>query len=79
MTPIACGVRWAKESNSWTCEYVYKHTLKDTDLLSSGYAAGAYPIVELQIAKAVLRLATWLNRLVDGEDLLPEQNLLRVQ
>jgi hypothetical protein len=58
---------WAKESNAWTCDYVYNHLLNNTDLLASGYAEGAYPIVELQISKAALRLGTWLNTLASGD------------
>lgn len=46
---------------------MYSQTWNGTDLLASGYAAGAYSIVELQVSKAALRLGTWLNRLVAGE------------
>lgn len=59
---------WARDSNLWTCEYVYNHNYKfnnETDLESSGYAEGAYPIVKIQLAKAVVRLGTWLNEIVD--------------
>ncbi|KAJ4358227.1 uncharacterized protein N0V89_002807 [Didymosphaeria variabile] len=38
-----------------------------SDLAADGYAAGGVPIVELQISKAALRLATWLNKLVGEE------------
>ncbi|EEQ91180.2 uncharacterized protein BDCG_06300 [Blastomyces dermatitidis ER-3] len=38
----------------------------DTDLLETGYASGAVPIVQSQVSKFALRLATWLNRLVGG-------------
>ncbi|RYO76818.1 hypothetical protein DL766_009815 [Monosporascus sp. MC13-8B] len=37
-----------------------------TDLVTSGYAEGAWPIVEIQAAKAALRMATWFNKLADG-------------
>lgn len=66
-TPIDCAVHWARESNRWTCDYIYAHLGdNETDLATSGYALGAFPIVELQISKAALRLATWLNKLVEG-------------
>lgn len=65
-TPARCATIWARESNSWNCDYVYKHFDNTTDLATSGYAAGAYPIVELQVSKAALRLATWLNKLAAG-------------
>ncbi|KAF2435581.1 phospholipase C/P1 nuclease [Tothia fuscella] len=73
-TPVTCAMAWAAESNAWTCSYVYKQVYNNTDLLDSGYAQGAFPIIELQISKAALRLATWLNTLAlghyerDGQD-----------
>lgn len=66
-TPIECAVSWARESNAWTCDYVYSQPFNGSDLLTSGYAEGAVPIVEIQVAKAALRLGVWLNRLVAGE------------
>lgn len=65
-TPLACALAWARESNAWTCDYVYAQRYNGTDLATSGYAEGAWPIVELQVSKAALRLAVWLNRLVEG-------------
>jgi hypothetical protein len=50
-----------------TCDYVYSQAFNGTNLATSGYATGAFPIVELQISKAVLRLGTWLNKLVAGD------------
>jgi hypothetical protein len=64
--PVKCAMTWAHESNAWTCKYVYNHVFNNTDLLASGYAEGAFPIVELQISKAALRLGTWLNILASG-------------
>ncbi|KAJ4292805.1 hypothetical protein N0V90_009468 [Kalmusia sp. IMI 367209] len=65
--PVECATRWAKESNKWTCDYVYSRVDNTKDLAKDGYAVGGVPIVELQISKAALRLATWLNYLVDGQ------------
>lgn len=63
-SPIDCALTWARESNAWTCAYVYHDRFsKETDLLLNGYAQGAFPIIELQISKAAFRLATWLNLL----------------
>lgn len=63
-SPIDCALSWARESNAWTCAYVYHSEFDNqTDLLLNGYAQGAFPIIELQISKAALRLATWLNLL----------------
>lgn len=63
-SPIECATRWARESNKWTCDYVYSRLNTSADLAKDGYTVGAIPIAELQISKAALRLATWLNKLV---------------
>lgn len=74
-TPIECATRWARESNKWTCDYVYSRVDNATDLAKDGYAVGAVPIVELQISKAALRLATWLNKLVRTDVYAPEEQI----
>lgn len=47
---------------------MYSQVINGTavDLATGGYAEGAYPIVEVQAAKAAVRLGTWLNRVVEG-------------
>ncbi|OJD21781.1 hypothetical protein ACJ73_06876 [Blastomyces percursus] len=65
-TPIACALAWSRDANALTCDYVFSQVFNGTDLLESGYASGAFPIVQLQVSKSALRLATWLNRLVGG-------------
>lgn len=75
--PIECALEWARDSNAWTCDYVYSQVFNGTDLLASGYATGAYPIVELQVSKAALRLGTWLNKLVEGDYSMDRQVVLR--
>ncbi|KAH0363913.1 phospholipase C/P1 nuclease, partial [Aureobasidium melanogenum] len=65
--PLECALAWARDSNALNCDYVFAHAIKDVDLATSGYATGAFPIVELQMSKAILRIATWLNRLVAGD------------
>lgn len=64
---LGCALSWARETNAWTCDYVYSQLFNGTDLLTSGYAVGAYPIVELQVAKSALRLAHWLDTVVSGD------------
>lgn len=66
-TPVKCAMAWARDTAQWNCDYVFSQIFNGTgvDLFTSGYASGAYPIVQLQVAKAGLRLATWLNNLVD--------------
>ncbi|KAH7028010.1 nuclease PA3 [Microdochium trichocladiopsis] len=65
-TPHKCAMEWARDTNEWTCDYVYSQIFNGTDLATSGYAKGAGYIVEVQTAKAALRMATYFNRLVEG-------------
>ena len=63
-----CVVGWARESNKWSCEFVYGELPEQgTDLVESGYAGRAVPIVEMQVVKAAVRLGVWLNALVERE------------
>ncbi|KAH8597384.1 nuclease PA3 [Bisporella sp. PMI_857] len=77
-TPVACAMAWAKDSNIWNCDYVYSQDFTKPDLKTSGYFEGAYPIVELQVSKAALRLATYLNKLVEGRYDKDREVILRV-
>jgi hypothetical protein len=59
-----CGIEWATESNALVCKYVLAPGLswvKENDLGRGEYYEGAAPIVELQIARAGVRLAAWVN------------------
>lgn len=47
-----CAVGWAKESNAFTCSYVYANLDTNVDL-SGEYAQGAIPIIETQVAKGI--------------------------
>ncbi|KAH9863879.1 hypothetical protein J1614_009811, partial [Plenodomus biglobosus] len=71
-TPEICATTYAKESNKWDCDYVWKKARNDTDLETNGYAQGGVPIVELQISKAAYRLGTWLNEMAKTEGHLSE-------
>jgi hypothetical protein len=64
--PAGCALAWARDTNEWTCDYVYAQMFNGTDVATSGYAEGAFPIVEIQVAKAALRMATWFNKLIAG-------------
>jgi len=50
-----CAVGWAKESNSFTCSFVYV-SYQDGDLAGT-YLDGATPIVETQVAKGTFPIA----------------------
>jgi len=76
-TPVACAMEWAKDSNIWNCDYIYSQDFTAPDLKTSGYFEGAYPIVELQMSKAALRLGTYLNNLVAGKYDKEREVLLR--
>lgn len=54
--------QWAKDSNGLNCDFVYGRYVNGSDLyLENDYAKDAFPILELQIAKAAWRLGGWLN------------------
>jgi hypothetical protein len=77
-TPVACAMEWAADSNIWNCDYVYSQDFTKPDLKTSGYFEGAYPIVEIQMSKAALRLGTWLNALVAEKYNTEREVILRV-
>jgi hypothetical protein len=62
--PNSCGIEWATEANSLVCAYVLAPGLdwvKENDLGRGEYYEGAAPVVELQIGRAGVRLAAWVN------------------
>lgn len=61
-TASACALSWAQDANKINCAYVLKvdETNKELD---GAYYTGAKPYIELQLAKAGYRLATWINNL----------------
>ncbi|KAJ7185736.1 S1/P1 nuclease [Mycena filopes] len=66
VTPLACPLAWAADSNKIDCSYVFNFNT-GTDLCTSSYYTGAVPI----IGKGGYRLAAWLNVLIDGATRLP--------
>ncbi|KAG8921478.1 hypothetical protein FRC01_000229 [Tulasnella sp. 417] len=59
---LNCALQWAIDSNSFICSYVLQTDPAGKEL-SGTYYRGAAPIVQQQIAKGGVRLATWLNQL----------------
>lgn len=62
--PNACGIEWATESNAIVCSHVLAPGLdwvKENDLGEGEYYEAAYPVVEMQIGRAGMRLAAWVN------------------
>ncbi len=56
---------------------MYSQIFNGTNLQTSGYAEAAYPIVELQVSKAALRLASWLNTIVAADYNMDREVILR--
>ena len=69
--------KWARDANGWTCDCLYSQIYNGTNLLTSGYAEGAFQIVELQVSKAALRLTSWMNAIVDGKYNMDREVILR--
>ncbi|KAH9850444.1 nuclease Le1 [Lenzites betulinus] len=70
ITPLACPLVWASESNAYCCSVVFSYT-SGQDLCTSAYYTKAVPVIDLQIAKQGYRLAAWLNVIFDGATNLP--------
>ena len=60
--PEKCALQWAVDANAWICEYVLKTDVNDKEL-NGTYYDGAWPIIELQLAKGGYRLGQYLNNL----------------
>jgi len=63
--PFECAMLWAKETNRLNCDFVLKNGVNwlENNDLGGEYYDGAAPIVNEQIYKAGIRLATWINAL----------------
>lgn len=63
--PMKCSMVWAAETNRLNCDFVFQNGIEwlENNDLGGEYYEGAAPIVEMQILKAGIRLAAWLNAL----------------
>jgi hypothetical protein len=63
--PEKCSIQWAEEANAYVCSYVMQPGVEwlESNDLGGDYYTGAVAIVESQISKAGIRLATWINAL----------------
>ncbi|KAI1449063.1 S1/P1 nuclease [Annulohypoxylon stygium] len=61
--PISTAMRWANESNAVVCTHVFPEGPKAIigQELAGDYYEKAAPVIEIQVAKAGYRLATWLD------------------
>lgn len=61
--PIDTAMLWATDANAYVCSTVLPNgqSAVETGDLDGDYYKSAIPVVELQIAKAGYRLATWLD------------------
>ncbi|KAG8906791.1 hypothetical protein FRC00_012314 [Tulasnella sp. 408] len=57
-----CATQWAIDTNKLVCDYVLK-TDPEGKELSGSYYRGAAPLIQQQIAKGGVRLASWLNQI----------------
>ena len=72
-----CAEKWAQDSNAIVCDYAYGRLVNGSDVYKDGYAAGAFHIVELQLAKAAWRTAGWLDAI--AEKYLAAPSRLQIQ
>jgi len=70
-TVEAIATTFAQESNEYVCQYALSDpngpNAYNGEEIGGTYSTGAVPIVELQLAKAGVRLAAWLNLIFAGE------------
>ncbi|KAG8912534.1 hypothetical protein FRC01_005058 [Tulasnella sp. 417] len=59
---VGCALQWAADTNRLICNYVITPDLKGKEL-SDIYYRGASSIIQQQIAKGGVRLASWLNQI----------------
>ncbi|KAL9000556.1 MAG: hypothetical protein Q9169_000849 [Polycauliona sp. 2 TL-2023] len=64
-TASKCALSWARDANGINCDYVLKVDETDREL-DGAYYAGAKPFIQMQIAKAGFRLASWVNNLANA-------------
>ncbi|RYP45132.1 hypothetical protein DL768_008490 [Monosporascus sp. mg162] len=65
--PIATSMKWANESNAFVCTHVLPEgpvAIVGQELAGEYYEKAA-PVIEVQVARAGYRLATWLDLIVD--------------
>ncbi|KAI1466514.1 S1/P1 nuclease [Daldinia caldariorum] len=65
--PIQTAMGWANESNAFVCSHVLPEGPKAIvgQELANDYYEKAAPVIELQVAKAGYRLATWLDLIAE--------------
>ncbi|KAG9020968.1 hypothetical protein FS837_007698 [Tulasnella sp. UAMH 9824] len=59
---VNCATQWAIDTNKLVCDYVLK-TDPEGKELSGSYYRSAAPIIQQQVAKGGVRLASWLNQI----------------
>ncbi|CAI7637304.1 unnamed protein product [Penicillium glandicola] len=67
--PQKCIKQWATESNQLNCAVVFKRGLRylTTQDLAGDYYEYAVPVIEEQIFKAGVRLATWIDSIAEKQ------------
>jgi hypothetical protein len=80
-----CGIEWATEANALVCKVVLAPGLewvKENDLGRGEYYEAAAGVVEMQIARAGVRLAAWVNAVAaaiaaeaDGQGVVGKEDL----
>jgi hypothetical protein len=66
--PVTTTLAWAEEANAFVCTTVMPEgaSALENQELSGDYYDSAVPVIQLQIARAGLRLARWLDLIAAG-------------
>ncbi|KIO21312.1 hypothetical protein M407DRAFT_29087 [Tulasnella calospora MUT 4182] len=60
---VNCATQWAVDTNKLICDFVLKTTFHKNEELPKSYYDDAIPIIQRQVAKGGVRLASWLNQI----------------
>ncbi|KAG6014947.1 hypothetical protein E4U43_005982 [Claviceps pusilla] len=65
---IETAMAWSREANAFVCTHVLPEgaTAIEDQELGGDYFKKAGPVIELQVARAGVRMATWLDKIAEG-------------
>lgn len=75
--PVATAMRWASEANAFVCSAVLpdgQAAVEDVDL-GGGYYGRVVEVVEVQVARAGVRLAAYLNAVAKDQEVLEKRDV----
>ncbi|KAG5979984.1 hypothetical protein E4U55_004514 [Claviceps digitariae] len=74
---IETAMAWSRETNAFVCTHVLPQGAAaiENQELGGDYFKKAGPVIELQVARAGLRMAAWLDKIVEGFEATKREEL----